>query len=92
MSSDHPKRYVTEMDRTIETNTCTLPPALKLVVNGCTMTVCATTLTDLLRETGYGDTKVATARNGDFVPERLRVSTTLVDGDRIEILSPRQGG
>ena len=80
------------MNSTIKNSTRVLPPALKLVVNGCAMTVCATTLADLLSETGYGDTKVATARNGDFVPERLRVSTTLVGGDRIEILSPRQGG
>ncbi|HWK34102.1 MAG TPA: sulfur carrier protein ThiS, partial [Hyphomicrobium sp.] len=36
--------------------------------------------------------RVATARNGDFVPERERATTELRPGDRIEILSPRRGG
>ncbi len=79
------------MDSTNENSTCAVPPLI-LVINGHPLTVSALTLADLLSETGYGDAKVATARNGDFVPERLRASTKLVDGDRIEILSPRQGG
>ena len=80
------------MDSTNETNTIALPPALALVINGRPLTVSALNLADLLSETGYGDVKVATARNGDFVPERLRASTKLANGDTIEILSPRQGG
>jgi sulfur carrier protein len=35
---------------------------------------------------------VATARNGDFVPERARASTPLFFDDHIEIVSPRHGG
>ena len=34
----------------------------------------------------------ATARNGNFVPERARAETALQPGDRIEIVSPRHGG
>ncbi|MEQ1613241.1 MAG: sulfur carrier protein ThiS [Hyphomicrobiaceae bacterium] len=65
---------------------------LDLTVNGERRSLSATTLAELLAEVGYGDAKVATARNGDFVPERKRAATRLVDGDSIEIVSPRQGG
>ena len=50
------------------------------------------TLADLLAEAGFGGLKVATAVNGDFVPERARAATTLADGDRVEVVAPRQGG
>ena len=40
----------------------------------------------------YGVAKVATALNGEFVPARAREATPVKDGDRIEILAPRQGG
>ncbi|MEL6292092.1 MAG: sulfur carrier protein ThiS, partial [Pseudomonadota bacterium] len=52
----------------------------------------ASTLADLLIELGYGDRKVATAINGDFVPEAVRETTGLVPNARIEIVAPRQGG
>lgn len=90
LSNDHSRRYVTRMNSTNEADTSALPR--EVVINGRPLIVSALTLADLLSETGYIDVKVATARNGDFVPERLRDSTKLVDGDRIEILSPRQGG
>ncbi len=66
--------------------------ARTIVVNGAARLSTAVTLAALLTEAGYGDAKVATARNGDFVPERLRATTLLTDGDQIEIVSPRQGG
>ena len=40
----------------------------------------------------YADAIVATALNGEFVPARKREATPVRDGDRIEILAPRQGG
>lgn len=66
--------------------------ARAIVVNGERRTTEAATLAELLVEAGYGDAKVATARNGDFVPARARAATALVDGDHIEIVAPRQGG
>lgn len=66
--------------------------AIELNVNGERQSSSAVTLAALLAELGYGDAKVATARNGDFVPERKRASTPLAQGDSIEIVSPRQGG
>jgi sulfur carrier protein len=63
-----------------------------LVVNGVATVSAAATLADLIAELGYGDGRVATALNGEFVAARLRVETQLADGDRIEIVAPRQGG
>lgn len=63
-----------------------------VVVNGESREAAAATLALLLEELGYGDQKVATALNGDFVPERLRGATVIAPGDAIEIVSPRQGG
>ena len=65
---------------------------ITVIVNGERLSSSATTLAGLLCEAGYGEGKVATARNGDFVPERMRAATAIADGDRIEIVSPRQGG
>jgi sulfur carrier protein len=49
-------------------------------------------LAELLAELGYGLERIATARNGEFVPDRARASTPLAGGDRIEIVAPRHGG
>ena len=64
----------------------------RIVVNGEAREASATTLAALLDELGYGGQKVATALNGDFVPERQRAGTVLSPGDEVEIVSPRQGG
>ena len=65
---------------------------MKILVNGVEQDVGAETLESALEQLDYGDTKVATALNGDFVPARKRAETPLREGDRIEIVSPRQGG
>jgi sulfur carrier protein len=65
---------------------------LKLVVNGEPAEVASTTLAGVLEEMGFGGLKVATALNGDFVPERRRAETALTAGDKIEVVAPRQGG
>jgi sulfur carrier protein len=64
----------------------------RLVVNGETVDCKARTLDRLLAELGYGGAKVATALNGEFVPEKARSATALADGDAVEIVAPRQGG
>jgi sulfur carrier protein len=63
-----------------------------LVVNGSDVETTAATLGELVAERGLAGTRVATARNGDFVPERARAGTPLQPGDKIEIVSPRHGG
>jgi sulfur carrier protein len=65
---------------------------VKIVVNGEPHEVRAATLAEALQSLDYGEAKVATALNGEFVPARVRAATQLKDGDRIEILAPRQGG
>ncbi|NVO55970.1 sulfur carrier protein ThiS [Rhodobacteraceae bacterium B1Z28] len=64
---------------------------MKIVLNGEPREVHATTLSDLLAECGFSG-RVATAVNEDFVPSSLRVGRALNEGDRVEILSPMQGG
>ena len=65
---------------------------MKLVVNGELQEVPAATLAEAVQSLDLGEAKVATALNGEFVPARARASTPVKDGDRIEILAPRQGG
>ena len=63
-----------------------------LTVNGEPREISAATLADALTVLDYTDAVVATALNGDFVPKRKRAETPLAEGDRIEIVAPRQGG
>jgi sulfur carrier protein len=63
-----------------------------LIVNGEPVMTAAVTLADLVAERGLADARVATARNGTFVPERVRASTHLFLDDHIEIVSARHGG
>lgn len=64
----------------------------RLVVNGEAREVAARSLATLLDELGYGGQKVATALNGEFVPERARLDAAVAAGDEVEIVAPRQGG
>ncbi|CAN1722899.1 sulfur carrier protein [Hyphomicrobium sp. 1Nfss2.1] len=64
----------------------------RVIVNGEEVVTSAATLDALVAERGLEGTPVATARNGDFVPARVRAETPLQAGDHIEIVSPRHGG
>jgi sulfur carrier protein len=63
-----------------------------LIVNGEPREIAAASLAEALQALDYGEAKVATALNGEFVPARVRAATPVKEGDRIEILAPRQGG
>jgi sulfur carrier protein len=63
-----------------------------LIVNGEPREIAAAGLAEAMQALDYGDAKVATALNGEFVPARARAATPVKEGDRIEILAPRQGG
>ena len=65
---------------------------MTLFVNGEPREVAAVSLAEVLQALDYGEAKVATALNGEFVPARARGATPVNDGDRIEIVAPRQGG
>jgi sulfur carrier protein len=63
-----------------------------ITVNGEPHTLAAANLAEALAALDFADAVVATALNGEFVPKRKREETPLKDGDRIEIVAPRQGG
>ena len=65
---------------------------MKITVNGEARMTKAKSLEDLCRELGFSEAKIATARNGEFVPAKARNSVALSDGDAIEVVAPRQGG
>lgn len=65
---------------------------MKVTVNGEATEIQASTLEAALEELGYGGQAVATALNEAFVPKGARATTELNDGDRLEIVTPRQGG
>ena len=54
--------------------------------------IAAANLAEALVALDYEAAIVATALNGEFVPKRERAETPLHEGDRIEIVAPRQGG
>jgi len=65
---------------------------MRFIVNGEEQEVAATTLKELLSLLDYEGEWLATALNGELVHRRDRAGCALVEGDRIEILSPMQGG
>jgi sulfur carrier protein len=70
----------------------TASDAKTLIVNGEPREIAANNLGDVLIALDYADAIVATALNGEFVPARKRDAAGLKEGDRIEIVAPRQGG
>ncbi|CCV05811.1 sulphur carrier protein [Mesorhizobium metallidurans STM 2683] len=65
---------------------------MKLIVNGQALEIDASTLAELLAALDYEGDWLATAVNSDLVHRVNRAEFQLSDGDRIEILSPMQGG
>ncbi|MEM9062326.1 MAG: sulfur carrier protein ThiS [Pseudomonadota bacterium] len=65
---------------------------MRITLNGEPRDVTAARLTDLLTELGYGEARVATAVNEEFVAVGNRPEVTLAEGDRLEIVAPMQGG
>lgn len=65
---------------------------MKISVNGKTRDVSARNVALVLDELDLAGAGVATAVNGEFVPVASRGARPLVEGDRLEILTPMQGG
>jgi len=63
-----------------------------LMVNGERQEVTATTVKALLGELDYEGDFLVVAINHDVVKRAQWGETPLRDGDRVEILTPRQGG
>ncbi|OLP54827.1 thiamine biosynthesis protein ThiS [Rhizobium rhizosphaerae] len=65
---------------------------MRLIVNGEAESLEVATLTELLSRLDYEGDWLATAVNGELVHREERAIFALTEGDRIEILSPMQGG
>jgi sulfur carrier protein len=65
---------------------------MRVTVNGERVEIAAARVSELLRELDYEGTHLAIAVNQRLVPRGRWAETTLSGGDRIEILTPRQGG
>jgi sulfur carrier protein len=65
---------------------------MTFIINGEEQEIAATTLADVLSVLDYEGDWLATAVNGELVHREDRASFTLGAHDRIEILSPMQGG
>jgi sulfur carrier protein len=64
----------------------------RIRLNGEAIETEARTLADLVAGQGFAENAVATAVNGEFVPRQARAATLLAEGDKVEIVAPRQGG
>ncbi len=67
-------------------------PAMTIIVNGEQVSSPPGTLAALVERLGHDPARIATAVNGEFVPARERAGLRLAPGDRVELVSPRQGG
>ena len=65
---------------------------MNIVVNGEDKDIISLNLKQAINELGYKKLKCATALNGQFVSVEDRNETALKEGDKIEILTPQQGG
>ena len=65
---------------------------MRIFLNDEVHDIDAGTLAAALEAMGFGGRKIATAVNGRFVAAPARPGTRLVDGDRIEVVAPMQGG
>ena len=69
-----------------------IPQRKSLLVNGERTETEAHTLAELIATRDLDGDAVATALNGEFVARGARAATLLSDGDKVEIVAPRQGG
>lgn len=65
---------------------------MRLIINGEAQIVEAATLSQLLTILDYEGEWLATAINGELIHREERDGHRLADNDRIEILTPMQGG
>lgn len=70
-----------------------MPDQIKITVNGETRPAnSSATVSDLLRELGLENGRVAIERNREILPRSQWLETALADGDRLEIVHFVGGG
>lgn len=67
-------------------------PGIRVTVNGSDIETSASDLAALIVDMDFVGQRVATAVNGEFVRQDARAEVRLAPGDRVEILTARQGG
>ena len=65
---------------------------MRIFLNGESRQVNSGTLAQVLRECGYEGDHFATAVNEVFVHKQQRESRELSENDRVEVVSPMEGG
>jgi sulfur carrier protein len=66
---------------------------MNIIINNEPVTVAPdTNLAQLLEQLTLSNTRIAVERNMELVPRSLHASTTLHEGDRIEIVKAVSGG
>lgn len=65
---------------------------MKIILNGVPTEIDNGTLAEVMIDLGYVERLFATAVNGEFVRALSRITCVLKNGDRVEVISPRQGG
>ena len=65
---------------------------LTLTLNGVAIDVDATTIADLVATLGLEGKRIAVEKNGEIVPRSRYANTSLVRGDRLEIVGAVGGG
>jgi sulfur carrier protein len=65
---------------------------MRIVLNGQNCDVNSTTLDQILIESNYINSAIATALNDTIVHKQDRVGTVLNEGDRLEVVAPIGGG
>lgn len=65
---------------------------MNILVNAHAHAVTSIALDDILAELGFTGAAFATALNGTFISRDERATTQLTPGDRLEVLTPMQGG
>ncbi|MGV8838424.1 sulfur carrier protein ThiS [Cellvibrio sp.] len=66
---------------------------IELSVNNESVSLTSKTLlSDALQQWGYGESKIAVAINGEFIPRSTYTERELLNGDQIDIVKPVGGG
>lgn len=65
---------------------------MQVFINGTIVHTTAKTLEELMLSQNFTQNWLATAVNNDLIKKENRATYNLKDGDKIEILSPMQGG
>lgn len=65
---------------------------MKILLNGKNHEVQNAQLSELIEELGYAEAFIGVAVNGEVVPKTRHPKTVLLEGDRIEVIAPLQGG